>query len=144
MTKAYQKEVNISDSTTSLDFGVTEVSHDFKNNLTITAIAAETPGEKQTVLQNLNRIKEKFTLTCRIDDDVAALNANVSDKEDFKDKMISIASSQEILDLTIGANDNYSGYIEQIQVSEKANEDSTVYRIKLKFAVGEDIEAADI
>lgn len=146
MTKAYQKTIILDDGQNIVSFGAIEVKHDLENKLNESPIAQEQSGQTETLALNLNQINEQFELTAVMDDKVAdKLNGSYNNKEEVIDVLLSMFKSQRQISFEYGVSGEAgsrekNGFLQQLSIAEKAENDSTYYRIKARFLVASSME----
>jgi len=139
MTKAYTKTVKFDDGNKTVKVGATKIERDFKNSLYSSPLAQEQSGDAETLIMNLNRVKRNIIINARIDDPFADKIDSSGDKEQAFNNLLDIYLSQEKVTLTIGSRTN-KGFLKNLNVTEKAGQDSTTYTMKIEFIKGKDIK----
>ena len=139
MSKTYRKEGFITDETTSVTAGVRQMKNDLKNKISNSPLAQEDSGNARNLALNLNRITENYELTLVVDDEVADKLDNAGNtKEDVRSKLETIFKSQRLVTIEYG-QDTKEGFINQMNIDEKADEVGVFYKIKLRLLVSEDM-----
>lgn len=143
------KGENINGNTVELKLPMYSQKLSWKNQVNSFSKPNEQPPQRRAL--NLNRWEFPRQLTLKVSDGYVNKNHNgngsrpdISTKEEWLDEIYKMAIAQKILDVK-AVNDNTersngdemphaktSGYIHNLDVTEKASTDNSVYDIKLK------------
>jgi len=144
MTKAYTKTVKFDDGNKTVKVGATKIERDFKNSIYAEPIAQDQTGdEPENALLNLQRVKRNWVINARLDDPFADKVDGAGDKEQTFDNLLDIYLSQRIVTLTIGPR-THEGFLKNLNVVEKANEDASTYTMKIEFIKGTNIQEEEV
>lgn len=146
MAQPLDKTVTISDGTTELEVPATSWKVTSSNNIISYQRPKQGGGEPVTKAMNMNRIEIPVQVTMSVTDDYAAKNhngsgsrPNLSNKEDYLLELWNLYTAVTILDLKAVNNKTHakvselSGFIHNLDITEKANQDNVTYEITLKF-----------
>lgn len=151
MTQPLDKKVTISGTNANgnvveLELPATSWKVTSANNINSFQRPKQGGGEPETRALNMNRIEFPVQVTMSVTDGFAAKNhngsgdrPNLSNKEDWLLELRKLYIAVEILDLkavngkTHAATSEFSGYIHNLDWTEKASQDNNAYEITLKF-----------
>lgn len=127
------KKLVIESESDKLELGGVSVENDLQNDLETFNKPNRDGGSKETRALNLNQIEENYTIKARMDDaTTSALNSDLSNKEEAKDRLKDIMLSADHLTLTYG-DEEVKGYITKLNIKEQGDDDATVYRFQMDF-----------
>jgi len=141
---------NLNDTTVELELPLISQKGTWTNDVNSFSKPQEQPPQRRAL--NLNRWELPRQVTMSVTDDFVDSNHNgsgdrpdISNKEEFLDELYKLAVAQEILDLKV-SNDNTvrsggsdmphsitSGYVHNLDFTEKAGQDNSTYEITLKM-----------
>jgi len=144
------KGQNIDDNTVELELPLTSQKGTWSNNINSFSRPNQEPPLRKAL--NLNRWELPRQVTMSVTDRFVDKNhngsgdrADISNKEQFLDELYKLAVGRQILDLKV-SNDNTkrgngddmphsttSGYIHNLDFTEKAGQDNSTYEITIKM-----------
>lgn len=140
MTNAYKKELKYETSSKTVVLGGIQVKEDFKNEIYSSPIAQDNTGDTENLALNLNRVKKNIEATAQVSDPLAAALNGGQTKEDVKQDLLTIFQSQEVVTMTYG-NETFTGFIQQLNITENSEEDNSFYEFKIRLLVSKDMQA---
>jgi len=146
MAQPLSKTVTISSSSTELELPAISWKITSSNDINSFQRPKPDGGEPETRALNMNRIEIPVQVTMSVTDAYADKNhdgsgdrPDLDNKEDFLKDLWTMYTSVEILDLksvnskTHAEVSEFTGYIHNLDVTEKANQDNITYEITMKF-----------